>query len=211
MRQAIKNFKTSLVYSSCEDLPMNLFIESLAGKSRSLVKYKLLGFLFIGKAFLLNLFNSLYIDYLDLVEDAEKNTHISLVCKITEIETKKLLLSYCSDFSNNLHDPGVAIVYKTLKIPFDLKDPAKASKRALVLFKTEEFKLKELKARLAELQTRQEISTKKSNGSFSPVFTTFSRFQKYEIDPKKTTVATFVSISNQYKAQFEKAKANDSN
>ena len=192
------------LYSGCFDMPMYNFIKCINGDLRGAKKFTLL---FYNEALTKKLFNKIYVEYIDLIQDSQKTFKIALIKSVTFLETKQILFYTLAEFSTRNEIIPLIETYKKLGFFIDPNNVEKSIKLAHSKFKTDLLKLQQQRKDLENL-LKEEDKNKNNSANPASIYTELSKFQQYRIDPRKTTVEEFVSISNQYKEYYSKLKAN---
>lgn len=203
-----KIFKREGVFDNCHDLSLERFIKCLVSEDLSnLVRP---GFGSPGADKLAKIWNDIFFEYIDLVDDPASRVNLALHRETAKMEADRNLISLVLWNLKRYPNADLIKFLKKSGYRYEL-DPSKPEHYVNDINLVEK-RLKALDAKIAKNKSdiKNAENAKKGHkmkiSDFDALLTELAAFQGYRLDPAAISVSEFVAASNRYKAHVANMK-----
>lgn len=185
-----------MIYTSCSEIPLNVFLDILY--TGSIKKLKKRRFLFVSKKKLERAWGKIYDEYSDLSKSEGTQAFFQLLKQKTTLQNKIFITQVCIDSLKTNYSSELANVLKKLGYNFKFTRESLESDLKKVVAKSKPLviRLKKLEENIAPYLGAEDLK----QSDFEDILVSLSKFQGYRLDKNHITVIEFVNILNNYKA-----------
>lgn len=209
IQSIIHRFKPSpRLYRSCDTLPLSRFRICLHGDLSALMMD---GSMKPSLLELEQLWDSIFMEYVDLVRDPEQMYSLNLMRDIAVLESDLNLSASLVIFLSMKYDPEAEKSLKNMGFKFNLKPDDRQYNsgqldKVIRQRKAKALTLNQKRKLLEEHQNKAKKGPKENPGDFDKVIAELSAFQGYRLDPGIISVAEYAAIHARFKKHVEQSQ-----